>query len=100
MPRNSTRPEYILAMSQAGVARALGIRPERVAEAIDAGHLVAHHIAPTDGLNDFGRANRIADLSTERSETKTSGRLRRPGRLIPSSLTHCSQSCICESLRK
>jgi hypothetical protein len=44
MPRNTTKPEYVLAMTASATARALGIRPERVAEALDAGHLVARQL--------------------------------------------------------
>ena len=39
MPRNSTRPEIMLALSPSATARALGIRYERVSAAIDAGLL-------------------------------------------------------------
>lgn len=44
MPRNTTLPEAILALSPSATARALGIRPERVREAIDEGHLVVRQI--------------------------------------------------------
>jgi hypothetical protein len=39
MPRNSTRPEAVLALSPTATARALGIRYDRVAAAILAGAL-------------------------------------------------------------
>jgi hypothetical protein len=44
LPRNTTKPEYVLGMTAMATARALGIRPERVAEALDAGHLVARQL--------------------------------------------------------
>jgi helix-turn-helix protein len=44
MPRNTTTPEAILALSPSATARALGVRAERVQEAIDAGHLVVRQI--------------------------------------------------------
>jgi hypothetical protein len=39
MPRNTTMPEALLALSPSATARALGIRPERVREAIELGIL-------------------------------------------------------------
>lgn len=39
MPRNSTKPEIMLALSPSATARALGIRYDRVAEAISLGAL-------------------------------------------------------------
>ena len=44
MPRNSTRPEIILALSQAAAARALNIRPEKIRDALDRGELVARRL--------------------------------------------------------
>jgi hypothetical protein len=44
MPRNTTMPEAILALSPSAAARALGIRPERVTDAIDAGHLTVRQL--------------------------------------------------------
>jgi hypothetical protein len=44
MPRNSTPQEAVLALSPSSAARALGIRPERIQDAIDEGHLVVYQL--------------------------------------------------------
>ena len=44
LPRNTTMPEALLALSPSATARALGIRPERVQEAIEQGHLTVRQI--------------------------------------------------------
>lgn len=54
MPRNLTPPEALLALSPSATARALGIRPERVQEAIDAGHLVSRQIGVRRRIMVFG----------------------------------------------
>jgi hypothetical protein len=54
MPRNTTRPEIMLALSQSATARALGIRPERVRDALDAGQLVARQLGAKIRIPVFG----------------------------------------------
>jgi hypothetical protein len=44
MPRNTTRPEIMLALSPSATARALGIKIERVNAAIDAGDLIVRRL--------------------------------------------------------
>ncbi len=44
MPRNSSRIEVTLALSPSAASRALNIRPERVAEAIEAGKLIVRNV--------------------------------------------------------
>jgi hypothetical protein len=55
MPRNSTRPEAILALSPSATARALGIRSERVADALDQGLLVARQSGVRKRIAVFGK---------------------------------------------
>jgi hypothetical protein len=54
MPRASTRPEIMLALSQSATARALGIRPERVRDAIDAGELIVRQLGAKRRIAVFG----------------------------------------------
>ena len=54
MPRNTTMPEAILALSPSAAARALGIRPERVTEAIDQGQLTVRQLGVRKRIAVFG----------------------------------------------
>jgi hypothetical protein len=54
MPSNQPRPEIMLALSQSATARALGIRPERVRDALDAGELVARRLGGKIRIPVFG----------------------------------------------
>jgi hypothetical protein len=54
MPRASTRPEIILALSPSATARALGIRYERIMDAIDAGQLVVRQVCGKKRIPVFG----------------------------------------------
>ena len=55
MPRNTTAPEITLALPRIGAARALGIRIERINEAVDAGHLVVRMCGPKARIPVFGK---------------------------------------------
>jgi hypothetical protein len=44
MPRNTTPQQAVLALSPSSAARALGIRPERIQDAVDQGHLVVYQL--------------------------------------------------------
>jgi hypothetical protein len=55
VPRNTTLPEYILALSPSATARALGIHPERVAAAIDAGDLIVRQCGTKRRIAIFGK---------------------------------------------
>jgi hypothetical protein len=54
MPRNTTAPVIHLALSPSATARALGIRDERVSEAIDAGHLIVRQLGTKRRIAVFG----------------------------------------------
>ena len=54
MPRNTTRPEIMLALSRTATARALGIKIERVNEALDQGLLVERRCGAKVRIPIFG----------------------------------------------
>jgi hypothetical protein len=54
MPRNSTIPEAILALSPSAAARALGIRAERIQDAIDQGHLIVYQLGVRKRIPTWG----------------------------------------------
>jgi hypothetical protein len=55
MPRNSTKPEIILALSISASARALSCRPERVRNALIMGDLVARQVGNKKLISVFER---------------------------------------------
>ena len=54
MPRNTTRPEAILMLSPSATARAIGVHPRVVTEAILMGHLIVRMIGPKRRVAIFG----------------------------------------------
>lgn len=54
MPRNSTRPEIMLALSRTAAARAFGVKIERVTAALDEGLLVARRCGAKVRIPIFG----------------------------------------------
>jgi hypothetical protein len=54
MPRATSANVILLALSPIQTARALGIRPERVNEAIDAGHLIVRQLGTKRRIAVFG----------------------------------------------
>jgi hypothetical protein len=54
MPRNTTQPEIMLALSKSATARALGVKVERVNAALDAGLLVARQCGAKTKIPIFG----------------------------------------------
>jgi hypothetical protein len=54
VPRATTRPEIILALTASSAARALGIRAERIQAALDQGLLVARQCGARKLIPVFG----------------------------------------------
>jgi hypothetical protein len=55
MPRNTTMPEAILALSPSATARALGIHPRHMTDAIDQGLLIVRQIGTARRIAVFGK---------------------------------------------